>query len=373
MASAHRKAGCKNYFAFYRDYAGRLRSKSTGETDLRKARKIAEHWEAVARRKIAPSKVRERTNELVREFYKEEVPFTTVGTFIENWLKLKGPEIAQSTYDSYRKSADKFLAFLEDAANGDIALIRPHKIAEFRNNLVEKVSPQTANIDMKFVRAVFRAAEKDGYLSESPAEPVDFFRRASSKSARRTFSVDELRQLIKTADPEWQSMIRFGLYTGQRMGDVARLRWGSVDLGRRLIRLWVTKTGRSIVIPLAPPLRAHIVSVGIGSPDDPIHPQCSAKPSNRLSNEFADLLARAGLRPWRQHVAVGRRLDMTRRHAELSFHCLRHTVATLLEEAGMARAVVQAITGHSSDQMSELYTHVGLEALQKAAAVLPEL
>jgi integrase len=63
----------------------------------------------------------------------------------------------------------------------------------------------------------------------------------------------------------------------------------------------------------------------------------------------------------------------TRKPTELSFHSLRHTAATLLEQAGVARAVVQAITGHSSDRMSELYTHVGIEALAKATAALPAL
>ena len=33
--------------------------------------------------------------------------------------------------------------------------------------------------------------------------------------------------MVDVADPEWQSMILFGLYTGQRLGDVARLTWVS--------------------------------------------------------------------------------------------------------------------------------------------------
>ena len=37
------------------------------------------------------------------------------------------------------------------------------------------------------------------------------------------------------------------------------------------------------------------------------------------------------------------------------------------------QAVVQELVGHDSVQMSQQYTHVGIEALQKAAAALPEL
>ncbi|MGA8659217.1 MAG: hypothetical protein WB586_24060 [Chthoniobacterales bacterium] len=43
--------------------------------------------------------------------------------------------------------------------------------------------------------------------------------------------------MVDVADPEWQSMILFGLYTGQRLGDVARLTWVS-PLGWVHRRFW---------------------------------------------------------------------------------------------------------------------------------------
>jgi len=59
--------------------------------------------------------------------------------------------------------------------------------------------------------------------------------------------------------------------------------------------------------------------------------------------------------------------------SELSFHSLRHTAVSLLKDAGIPQAVVQELVGHDSVQMSQQYTHVGIEALQKAAAALPEI
>jgi site-specific recombinase XerD len=46
---------------------------------------------------------------------------------------------------------------------------------------------------------------------------------------------------------------------------------------------------------------------------------------------------------------------------------------SLLKDAGVPQAVVQELIGHDSKAMSALYTHVGREALEKAAAALPEL
>jgi integrase len=57
----------------------------------------------------------------------------------------------------------------------------------------------------------------------------------------------------------------------------------------------------------------------------------------------------------------------------LSFHSLRRTATTILHEAGVPAAVAQALIGHDSEAMHELYVSVGREALQKAAEALPEI
>ena len=44
-----------------------------------------------------------------------------------------------------------------------------------------------------------------------------------------------------------------------------------------------------------------------------------------------------------------------------------------LHEAGVLSAVAQALIGHDSEAMHELYISVGREALEKATAALPEI
>jgi site-specific recombinase XerD len=45
----------------------------------------------------------------------------------------------------------------------------------------------------------------------------------------------------------------------------------------------------------------------------------------------------------------------------------------MLKEAGIPHAVVQELIGHDSESMSAHYTHVGNEALKKAANALPDV
>ena len=137
-----------------------------------------------------------------------------------------------------------------------------------------------------------------------------------------------------------------------------------------------------MVIPMAPRLREHIKTMPL--PDaaadiTPLHPRAHAiltkdGKSGRLSNQFANLMALAGLRKKKAHrVTTGEGRAGRHENGETSFHSLRHSAVTLLKEAGIPSAVVQALIGHESEQMSELYTTVGEEALTKAAAAFPTL
>jgi integrase len=141
------------------------------------------------------------------------------------------------------------------------------------------------------------------------------------------------------------------------------------------------KTGKSLNLPIAPPLRMHLES--LPSSDDldaPLHPRAFAivvrqGKSGHLSNQFADLLAQAGLREKKSHrkgdAGIGRGIGSGT--GGLSFHCIRHTAVSLMKDAGVPEAAVMELVGHDSKAISQHYTHVGKEALQRAANSLPDL
>ena len=169
-------------------------------------------------------------------------------------------------------------------------------------------------------------------------------------------------------------MILFGLYTGARLSDVASLTWENVDLPARELRFIAKKTGKTIILPLDGPLAAHIETLpAVDSPRTPLHPRAFAIVEN-LSNQFADLLAQAGLRKKQPHRKVSDKEERRcRRNGGLSFHSLRHTAVTLLKEAGIPQAVVMELVGHDNEEMSQHYTRVGRSALETAARAFPDL
>ena len=335
----------------------------------------------VAQRKVKRAKFRETMVELYREVYGETLPSTTVRQYVKDWLATKKPSAtAEATYAAYNKSMAKFLAYLGTEADRDIAEIGRVHISGFSNWLVaKKIAPGTVNSDLSRVRMLFRAARRDGYIMEDPAEFIKSVKRDNG-SGRRPFTVNEIQTLLSLANPEWQSLIKFGLYTGQRLADIAALTWANIDTERNQIRLVTRKTKKTILLAIAAPLRNHIATLpGSDNPKAPLHPRSFATMQRQkgraspLSNQFAALLVDAGLRetPDRTDTEKGRNTRRTKN--ELSFHCIRHTAVTLLKDAGIPEAVVMEMIGHDSAQMSGIYTHVGQEALSKAAAALPEL
>jgi integrase len=301
---------------------------------------------------------------------------------VANWLREKRGT-SQSTQVFYQNSATKFLSHLDALADDELSMVTKEHIVTFRNAMLEKLSAKATNHHLKVVKMLFRAARRDGFVVDDPSEFVETIReKQADKKRRRPFSLDEIRAVLSVADDEWRSMILFGLYTGQRIGDIARLTWANVDLDKSQVRLVTQKTGAALLIPMAAPLRDHVEA--LPAPDArpelaPLHPRACALlekngKSGTLSNQFADLLALAGLRKKKAHRATtGEGRDGRHDNEQLSFHSLRHSAVTLLKEAGIPAAVVQKLIGHESAQISELYTSVGEESLTKAAAAFPAL
>jgi integrase len=224
------------------------------------------------------------------------------------------------------------------------------------------------------------SAKNDGVIAENPAEAVKYTRRTEAR-IRRAFTLPELQRVLSVADDEWRSLILFGLYTGQRLGDLARLTWQNVDLQHEEIRLVTSKTGRQQIIPLAPPLCRHVEGLPAGDdPKRPLHPRafaCVAKSGKvgTLSRQFYELLASAGLAAPKPHraaeAAPGR--DGRRTVSEISFHALRHTATSLMKNAGISPAIVQDIIGHESAAISANYTHIEDAAKRLALGALPDV
>jgi integrase len=317
--------------------------------------------------------VRRVITQLHQEITGDEVSQMSVRQFVNDWLERRASEVAETTLEFYRNAAHKFLAFLGNRAEEDLTEVTRDHITRFRNEEAKRFAPKTVNHEVKSLRMLFRAARRDALVADDPAEFVETVRKGNAVD-RRPFTIGEIKAVLRVADPEWRSMVMFGLYTGQRLGDIAMLTWQNIDLEQGEIRLVTRKTRKTLILPIAGALQRHLETMPISDdPAAPLHPRAfrivSAKgKSGHLSNQFASLLAEAGLREKKTHRKNADGKNGRGRGSSaggLSFHCLRHTAVTLMKEAGIPAAVVMELVGHDSEAMNRHYTHIGAEALRK--------
>jgi integrase len=341
---------------------------------------LAEQFEQAARKRRTFGQVRSVLQDLHREITGEELKSVTVREYVTNWLAEKIVETKPATINFYKASTTKFLDFLGERADQEISFVTRVDLIAYRKALDSTLSSASTNHHIKCARMMFKMARRDALIAENPAEFVERVKKKGGYT-RRPFTQEEIRLVLAQADMEWRSMILFGLYTGQRLSDIAGFTWKQVNLEKAELRFETAKTGRRMIVPIAMPLLKHLkLLTAQGCVSGYIHPGPAASVSKNdktstLSNQFANLLASAGLRDKVSHKKEKGKNGRTgaKIGAQLSFHSLRHTAVTLLKEAGVPQAVVQELIGHDSEQMSEHYTHVGSEALKKAAAALPDL
>jgi len=382
MAFVFKNRNTKNWIAGFRDPSGRRRNRSTGlpntEKNRRQAERIADQYEAAANRKRTAQQVRRTIAELHKEITGDDLPVVTMRSHVEQWLESKASSVSPGTLGFYKGATDKFLAYLKKRADADLGDIVREDIEGFRDSLAKRLAPKTVNHQIKVLRMLFNDARDRALLADDPTEFVKTV-KARKVVKRRPFTIGEVRAVLEHCNAEWRSIVLFGLYTGQRLGDIARLRWESIDLERESVTLTTSKTGRQLNLPLHPDLSAHLRSLPRPiSGNVPVHPEACATVEaegkvGSLSNRFARILAAAGLREKKSHRSTGKGRDAQRDLNGLSFHSLRRTAATVLHEIGVPQSVAMAFIGHDSEDIHAIYVNVGEEAMRTAAAKIPSV
>ena len=378
MASILKRPDSRYWIACFTHRDGRRLKRSTGTTNQKDARRIADEYETAASKKRTLRAVRSVLAELHERISGESMATVTFRAHADGWHGEKKESTAKATSVFYEGVVKKFLAFLGERADSDIADIQRKDIAAFRAQEAAKLAAKTVNHELKTLRMIFKDARRQGLLLDDPCEFVDTM-KSKVEAVRRPFSIDELKAVLAVCEGEWRSLVLFGAFTGQRLGDLARLTWSNLDTVNNVIRLTTSKTGKRLQIPMAAALSDHVATMDAPeSNDTPIHPKAFAiveksGKTGGLSNQFADILAAAGLRKKKAHRKTGEGRGGNRDASGLSFHSLRHTAVTVLKEMGVADAVIMELIGHDSAEMSQHYTSVGGAALRQGMEKMPSL
>jgi len=332
----------------YRDPAGRERAKSFARKQ--DAERFLRHAEADKLRGqwVDPRQGRTTVRELAERWYA-----TTVT------LKAK-------TREDYRSLLHNHVlpAFGERAvASLDTLAVRGWLAGLVSGGL----SPSRAKHAYYVLYAVLEAAIQAGALVRNPAAGV---RAPRSHSREMHFlSAAEVERLAEAIVPPYGVLVRFAAYTGLRAGEIAALRVKPLDLLRGTVRVveaasevsgrlitGPTKTHAERTVRLPRFLRDELAAYLASPPRDRDAFVFTApkggplRHHNFYKRQFCPALVRAGL------------------PAQIRFHDLRHTCASLLIAQGAHPKAIQAHLGHSSIQVTmDRYGHLFPDALEHLA------
>jgi integrase len=381
VASLRKHPKSKFWYACITLADGRQTQRSTREIDRKRAFRIAEKYEEASKRRLSEAQTRKVIRDLYELHNHEALDSSTAADFLMSWLERKRVETQPTTFAKYQGVINQFLTFLGDHKTKDLNFISRRQISDFQQSIATRLSPVTANLALKILRVAFKQAYRDGLIQNSPADQIKVIANKTGERERRgPFTIDQLRAIYRHADEEWKGMILFGLYSGQRLKDIATLTSGNIDLEADELRLITHKTHRQQIIPLATPLRDFILEklLNNDNPNSPLFPRAYAVVEKSgtvqsLSNAFYEILVSGGLAPTRSKANTGRGRSVKRRTNPLSFHSLRHTATSLMKNAGISPAIVQDIIGHDSPEISRHYTTIEASAKRKAIDLIPDV
>ena len=370
------------WFAGFSLPDGRRVQRSTKQETRRKAQAIADRWEEASRlanqRRLGEVQSRRILSEIYQQLHGEGLPTKTARAFLTEWAEKRREDTKPSTAVAYAQVARDFIESLGPRADLDVSMLTKADVAKYRDAVKHRTSVATANKSLKYIRVALKAAWADGLAQDNPAAKLPTFKQVD-RVQKRAFTLPELKQILDKAEGEWRGLILFGLYTGQRLRDIATLTWQNVDLQKQEIAFLTRKTGRQMIIPMVASVAEYLQS--LPSSDDPSAPlfpeayELGIKTSSetRLSQQFHSILVAANLAVERSKDKTGQGHSRRRTVNPISFHSLRHTATSLLKNAGVSAAVTMDIIGHDSEAISRHYTHVEESVKRAALERLPDV
>ncbi len=211
----------------------------------------------------------------------------------------------------------------------------------------------------RFKRMINYATEK-GVIQQSPCKGVTT-PKVDDMLAKDILSAEELRQLFATTyegqNPEIRRAFAMTCLTGIRRCDLVGLTYSNVDYANRKLSYRQSKTQKKssssgVVVPLTDELLELI-----GTKDE-------AATDDYIFHIPSDTMCLKALRVWTKKAGISK---------HITWHCGRHSFATMLLSNGANIKTVSSLLGHSTLKFTEIYVRAVDKLKEEALNTLPKI
>lgn len=206
------------------------------------------------------------------------------------------------------------------------------------------------NLFMKF-KYVIRKALKAGIITFNPLDALEDSDKPKAEGGTREFlTIDEIKKLITTEfkHDNIKRAFLFCCLVGLRYSDVTSITWNDFEKdnkGDSILRLKIKKTGREEIFPVSDEALKMLPSQGSAADEDIIF----TLPKNDHANKY--------IKKWVASAGIKKRI---------TFHCSRHTAATLNLSLGTPIETVSKLMGHTKISTTQIYAKIVDEKKKEA-------
>lgn len=287
-----------------------------------------------------------------RPFRKKSVTFAEL---YFRWLPFhlnEDAELSESTKSSYENSF-KHCATLYDRYFSDLEFLELQSIIDDMRNR-QHLSYSSCKKVKNLLSLLYQYAIKSNICSTNYAALISIGKNHPIYP-HHIISRQKINRLWRHADIPGVDSVLILLYTGLRVSEMLQIEKKNINLRQRFIRITKSKTSSGIRIV-------------------PIHPKIMPFILNRLSNPSDFLICDSSGNPYnytRYRSSVWNKAMKLINGLNHTPHDTRHTVATLLDNAGANETSKRKILGHAGGDITErVYTHKGLRQLRKCIELL---
>lgn len=222
-----------------------------------------------------------------------------------------------------------------------------------KDGIVRKLSRNSKVSYFNKLRACLNEAFERRIIAYNPMRGIDNFKAEEGK--RMYLTIDEVRKLAQTPcrSEEVKTAFLFSCLTGLRRSDIAKLTWGEVhhQSGFTRIIFRQKKTGGQEYLDIT--TQAAALMGERGADDERVFKWFNSPSS---TNDI--------IRVWVANAGINK---------DITFHCGRHTFATMMLDLGTDLFTVSKLLGHADISTTQIYAKVLDKAKQAAVAAIPDV
>jgi len=254
----------------------------------------------------------------------------TLSEIISDFKKYADNNYADSV--NAKRIVDIFYKLTGNKLAEQITINDLEKYRTYRKN---NVKAATINREMNSIKRVFSLAKSNRKIRFNPCEDLKTLK--IKNPAKRFLTKEEEEKLLRVSNPTMKTIIITALHTGMRSSEIKNLKWSDVFMKEKYLVVLNTKNGRSrklIITPQIEELINKLPKIGEYVFMNPVTKQ----PYKEFKVTFRRTVKRAGI-------------------PHITFHELRHTTASRLNELGVDLSTIQEYLDHADARTTQKYIH----------------